>query len=152
MIEVVGNIWDYWEKGNWICITTNGTVKKNGEAVMGRGVALEAKNRFPDFPKLLGYQIKYKWRNIPHLFESKKIITFPVKHNWDEKADLNLIRASAMNLLVLLANYQNTSGRAIEKLYIPKPGCGNGRLDWVDVKKALEPILTSDKFIIISRE
>jgi len=44
MKEVIGNIWNYYNKGNWIVITTNGTIKKNGEAVMGRGVALEAKN------------------------------------------------------------------------------------------------------------
>lgn len=38
MREINGsNIWDFYNKGFWIAITTNGTVKKNGEAVMGRG-------------------------------------------------------------------------------------------------------------------
>ena len=40
MKEVKGDIWNFYNKGYWIVIPTNGTVKRNGEAVMGRGVAL----------------------------------------------------------------------------------------------------------------
>jgi hypothetical protein len=49
--EIVGNIWDYYDKGHWIVITTNGIVNKNGEAIMGRGVALEAAKKFKDLPR-----------------------------------------------------------------------------------------------------
>ena len=47
-----------------ICITTNGFVKKDGCAVMGRGCAQEAKNRYPNINKLLGIHINTKG-NIP---------------------------------------------------------------------------------------
>lgn len=57
MKEVTGNIWDYHEKGYWIVITTNGTVKANGEAVMGRGVALQAKRKYQGLPWRLGQEI-----------------------------------------------------------------------------------------------
>ena len=39
---------------NWIRITTNGYVRRDGALVMCRGVALEAKNKFPDLPYILG--------------------------------------------------------------------------------------------------
>lgn len=39
--EVVGNMWAI--PADAYCITTNGFVKKNGEAVMGAGCAKEAR-------------------------------------------------------------------------------------------------------------
>jgi hypothetical protein len=37
-----------------------------------------------------------------------------------------------------------------ESVYLPRPGCGNGRLNWEDVKKILSPILKSDQFHIVT--
>jgi len=99
--EISGNIWDYYDKGNWIVITTNGTIKQNGECVMGRGVALDAKIRFPEFPLKLGYMIEHAG-NIVADFPKYRIITFPVKNNWFEKADINLIEKSCRALKELM--------------------------------------------------
>ena len=52
MKEITGDIWDYHKQGHWIVITTNGTVKSNGEAVMGRGIALQARAKFIQHPDL----------------------------------------------------------------------------------------------------
>jgi len=79
MKEVVGDIWDFHAKGNWIVITTNGTVKSNGEAVMGRGVTLQAKQRFPNLSHELG---KLILRNTPTSVISivdYRLFSFPVK-------------------------------------------------------------------------
>jgi len=54
MKEITGDIWDFYEKGFWIVITTNGNVKDNGEAVMGKGIALQARQRYPLLPSMLG--------------------------------------------------------------------------------------------------
>lgn len=51
MKEVYGDIWEYHKQGYWIVITTNGFVKKNGCAVMGRGVAKQAVTKYPSLPK-----------------------------------------------------------------------------------------------------
>ena len=40
MNEVNGNLWD--SNADIIVITTNGAVRKDGAAIMGRGVALQA--------------------------------------------------------------------------------------------------------------
>jgi hypothetical protein len=46
MKEITGELWDYYKKPNYnICLTVNGTIKANGEAVMGRGCALEAQKQ-----------------------------------------------------------------------------------------------------------
>lgn len=154
MREQYGNIWHL--KGDAICITTNGFVKKNGEAVMGAGIAKEAKNFWPELPKLLGNKIKEQGNHV-HVFWGlskimnyfdglpieRDIISFPVKHNWWEVADMELIRRSAKELM-----YWVEEGH-IDKVLLPRPGCGNGKLDWIDVKREIEPIL-DDRISVVT--
>lgn len=131
---VTGDLWSYFGKvGYCCCITTNGFVKTNGEAVMGRGCALQAKQRWPEVPALLGDLILRKG-NIPHflLVGPDEILTFPTKHVWWEKSDPTIIACSAGFLKGLADMYP-------EQTYIlPKPGCSNGGLLWEQV----EPLLT----------
>lgn len=134
MREAYGNIWDYHDRGEWICITTNGDVRKDGCAVMGRGVALQAKNRFPKLPYLLGQRI-YRLGNHVWLFETMKLLSFPVKYHWADRADLNLIRRSSKELIALM----NKRGPA--RVILPRPGCGNGGLDWHDVRDVIFELL-----------
>lgn len=52
MKEAQGDLWTL--PAEFRCITTNGIWSKNtGEAVMGAGVALDAKRRYPDLPRRL---------------------------------------------------------------------------------------------------
>ena len=64
-----------------VCITTNGYVKSNGQAVMGKGCAKQAAEYFPDLPKLLGDRIT-KNGNVVNLlrhYQGVAILSFPVK-------------------------------------------------------------------------
>jgi hypothetical protein len=139
MKEIKGDLWDYYgRKGFIVCITTNGFLKKNGEAVMGRGCAWEAKTRFPELPKLLGQKIKLFGNNVYEL-QSKKLWSFPTKHNWWEKADPDLISKSAAQLVSYIENRRIEFG-LLETFILPKPGCSNGQLDWEDVKPLLKDL------------
>lgn len=143
MIEVKGNLWTY--PADVRVITTNGTVKKNGECVMGRGCAKEAKDKFPELAYVLGGMIK-NYGNHVQLIHNR-LYSFPVKHNWYEKADLTLIERSANELFNIVdPAYPNDEGHTI---VLPRPGCGNGGLKWEDVKPVLEPIL-DDRFYVIT--
>jgi hypothetical protein len=121
-----GDIMDYWREGHAIGITTNGFVKKNGEAVMGRGIAQTVRDTVPGFARELGKHLTQNG-NTPVYFPDWRIYTFPVKHNWWETADINLIDESFSRLL----------DNAPFDLHFVRPGCGNGKLDWSDV----EPVL-----------
>jgi len=60
---IKGDMWKYFGRKNVaIVVTTNGTVKSNGECVMGRGVAKDVRDMIPGFAKLLGLQID-AWGN-----------------------------------------------------------------------------------------
>ena len=139
MKEVVGNLWNYYGKAV-IVITTNGFVKNNGECVMGKGCAFEAKKRFPALPMKLGALIKEHGNKVHYADE---VVAFPVKHNWWEKADVRLIERSAVELVDL------TNQKAWENVVIPRPGCGNGGLEWEAVKPILEKYL-DDRFSVIT--
>lgn len=137
---IKGNIWDYCKRGNWIIIPTNGIVKKNGECVMGKGLAKQAKERFPALPKELGSDIR-KFGNLPFCYGSYEIITCPVKYNWKEQANLSLIEKS-IRLIIKLTSLSD------DILVFPKIGCGCGGLDWKNVAPILDKYL-DEKCIIV---
>lgn len=162
MIEVYGDLWTYThEKPIIRCITTNGMVKRDGTCVMGRGCAREAAKKYPELPKLLGVSIRNNG-NILRVFPNlgarmwavagaddnknigDHIIAFPVKHKWMEPADPLLIVASAETLARVARKDPDTI------FLLPRPGCGNGQLDWKDVKPLLE--FMPDNVLVITNQ
>lgn len=137
MKEIKGNLWDYYRKRGYIvCLTTNGTVKNNGEAVMGRGCALEATKRIPGIAKKLGEKIRVWGNETQWIDDDGYLLAFPVKHNWWEKADLELIKESAEYLKEIAEDRENEGMNFI----LPRPGCGNGKRTWEEVKPLLEDL------------
>jgi len=129
MREVTGNLWDY--PADWRVIPTNGFIKQNGAAVMGRGLARQATERFPGLANYLGHLLCAEGNHV-HPLPEFGLITFPVKHNWWEQASLELIERSVKELKLLFVGGTQVS------ISLPRVGCGNGRLSWDDVKPLLE--------------
>lgn len=148
MIEVTGDLFTYQAQVR--VITTNGDVNKRGLAVMGRGCALEAAQRWAPARRRLAQLIERHGNHVRNLRWDRYVdecwFTFPVKHHWHEKADLDLIARSAKELAAELPMYVDDDAVVV----IPRPGCGNGQLRWADVKPVLEPIFTSDRYHIIT--
>jgi hypothetical protein len=150
MQEHFGDMWDL--EADVYVITTNGTVKKDGTAVMGRGCALEAKERFPGIDLHLGNSIK-RYGNVPILIgtditgSSVGIVTLPVKHEWYEQADLELIKRGIEEFSRAARDLPLTA----ERIAMPRPGCGSGQLNWRDVRPVIEPLL-DDRFIVCHKE
>lgn len=126
-------------------ITTNGDVNKQHEAVMGRGVAKQAADMFPEIRRQLGRLLEVGGNHcyvLPVMRQPGAFtVTFPVKRHWNEKADLDLIAQSAREITFLAEAY----GWA--KVYLPRPGCGNGRLKWDDVRVVLRQYF-DDRFVV----
>lgn len=123
MLEIQGNIWDYLGPNSLIGITTNGFVKKNSRCVMGAGVAKQARDRFKDLDLELGIRINLKGNKV-YLFWERGLFTFPVKHNWNEDADLELIEKSCEQLKVMMRLFPE------KRFFLVRPGCLNGSRDW----------------------
>jgi hypothetical protein len=155
MLEDVVDLWT--EEAPAKCITINGTLKKGNRLVMGAGVAGQAESRYPDFPKIAGKYIAKNGNHVTfygawylrgqHIAQARPedvfyFITFPVKYNWYEDADLELIERSSKELMQLLDQHP------WKKVLLPRPGCGYGHLKWEDVKPVIEPIL-DDRVVVI---
>jgi hypothetical protein len=147
MIEVYGDLWKYPADAR--VITTNGFVKVNGEAVMGRGCALEAKEMWPFLPSLIGQHIKYSGNTVGYWkIGEVKLFTFPVKHNWWEVAQIDLIEKSCIELVELIEIIDDFEDNVI---VMPRPGCGNGKMNYWVVKPILEKYL-DNRFHVITNE
>lgn len=139
MKEIIGNLWDYHGKPSTaIAITTNGFIKSNGNCVMGRGCAKEAVRQFELISLDLGKLIKESGNIVHRIYDG--LYSFPVKHNWWEKADLELIERSCIQISTMATE---------DHIIIPRMGCGNGKLNWADVRPVVAPLL-NDRFSIIT--
>ena len=146
MREVTGDIWDFHEKGHWIVITTNGDVRANGEAVMGKGIALQAKQRYPGLAYNLGQEI-LETGNCLHHWGEKALLFFPTKHSWREDSDLDLIEKSTKELVDF---FDKVISGYPTPIYLVRPGCSSGGLNWKDVKPILYKYL-DDRFVVVER-
>ena len=156
-----GNIFDYVGKADCICVTTNGTIKRNGELVMGAGVAKQFYDKYKNhnIARVLANKL-YKGSplNTMHVVNTKDnicykavdakdnqgtyVLSFPTKNHFMDKGDLELIKRSAKRA-VLFAEMYN-----LKSIIIPSPGTGCGQLKEEDVYEALNEIL-DDRFTII---
>ena len=144
-------VFDMVKDGEVICVTTNGFVKANGGCVMGRGIARQVRDMFPGIDiRLGGYIKKYGNRcfNLADVTMNGKkfrLVSFPVKHIWSDQADINLIIKSCGELMELADKY------GYKKIYLPAPGCGNGRLNYEhEVKPWIENLL-DDRVVCVRR-
>ena len=110
---------------------------------------MQCARRYPEAPTSLGRFIQRHGNVVGQFMPGLKILSFPVKHNWWEKADPELIRESAKQLVEIEPFIPRgfalkTSG----KCYLPWPGCGNGQLQWKHVSGIIRPIL-DDRFVVV---
>lgn len=147
---VKGDMWSVFDKTDWFLITTNYTVKKNREAVMGAGIAKQARDRFPPIAMALGEKIE---RAEDLHLELPKVATigfyghsptrvgyFMVKHHWAEAASLDLIESSVYALEDILESVKAYNYPYPLRVDLNFPGVGNGKLSREEVLPLLESL------------
>ena len=116
----------------------------NCVGVMGKGLALEFKKRYPYMFRYYGYCCKcgrmkigtplYVLDDDVNMHCGKRLIVlFPTKNHWREKSQLSYIE-ECLNELVATYKYRNAYNRPYySSIAFPALGCGLGGLDWHDV-------------------
>jgi hypothetical protein len=137
-----GNMWSAFSEVDLFLITTNATIKRNGALVMGRGIARQARDRFPGLDTAMGRQILSVCGNHSTLLRpgqgeygllvsprwpQAKVGAFQVKRHYGQPANLELIRHSTAVLQTWCAEHPNA------QIAVNFPGIGNGRLPREDV-------------------
>jgi hypothetical protein len=130
-----------------IVVTTNSTLKNNGALVMGRGAALDLKNKVPDIDLEIGERILdfsgvkhelyeecvYNFLEIrsPYRHGKAGIGIFQVKKNFKASADLSLIATSCIGL----KRWMTLNPKV--RVQMNFPGIGAGHLEYDNVLPVL---------------
>lgn len=112
----------------------------NTVGVMGRGIALMFKERFPDNFKAYAAACKAGELDVGRMFVTETgelsgprwIINFPTKRHWRQPSRLEWIEEGLRDLVRVVRENR------IRSLALPPLGCGNGGLDWQDVRPLIE--------------
>lgn len=134
MIKYIeGNIFDSPAQ---VIVNTVNTV-----GVMGKGLALSFKKRYPKmFEKYREVCEKHRF-SIGQLMlfyeEDHWLLLFPTKENWRNPSKLEYIEKGLMKFVNTYAE------KGITSIAFPRLGCGNGELSWDDVKPIMEKYLSA---------
>jgi O-acetyl-ADP-ribose deacetylase (regulator of RNase III) len=112
----------------------------NCQGVMGGGIALEFKLRYPemfeDYTQRCAYdQVKIGRPLLYCAYEYIWILNFPTKKHWKRPSDIMWIR---QGLEYFVSNYERAG---IVSIAFPQLGCGKGGLNWADVQPVMEEYL-----------
>lgn len=117
----------------------------NCVGVMGKGVALQFKQAFPENFRLYAAACRAEEVQPGKMFVTETgqlhppryIINFPTKRHWRSRSRLEDIESG---LVALVAEIKQ---RGIQSIAIPPLGCGNGGLDWAVVRPLIEAALAA---------
>lgn len=133
MFDILGH---QGPKGMFL-VTGNSYIRNDGELVMGRGAAKQAKVRFPKLPLILGQMIShldfYGFAYVEHTHLGC-LGVFQVKYNFMDPAEVPLIRRSAQAL------DKYATERPDWRFDLNFPGIGNGKLQVDEVIDLITPL------------
>jgi O-acetyl-ADP-ribose deacetylase (regulator of RNase III) len=112
----------------------------NTMGVMGKGIALQFKNAFPENFKAYSDVVKSGTFHLGKVFvvpvktvgTAKYVINFPTKAHWRFPSRIEWIQAGLKDLHAKILEY------GIRSIALPPLGCGNGGLDWDKVRPIIE--------------
>lgn len=131
---------DYTE-GNLLEDTAEAIVNTVNEVgVMGKGIALMFREAFPENTK--AYELACKAGNVRvgtmfvtrerDLTGQRWIINFPTKKHWRNPSKIEWIRDGLKDLVRVIRE------NSIRSVAVPPLGCGNGGLEWSQVRREME--------------
>lgn len=110
----------------------------NTVGVMGKGIALQFKKKFPEvFASYaqacsLGEIAIGKMHVVVRAKAPIFIVNFPTKKHWKHPSKIEYIEAGLRALVEVVRE------RKVRSIAIPQLGCGNGGLDWSTVRPRIE--------------
>ncbi|PVD51079.1 Appr-1-p processing protein [Terrimonas sp.] len=117
----------------------------NTVGVMGKGVALQFRQQFPENTRLYTKAVKEGSIAIGTLLVTKDvslhggekiIINFPTKTDWRKPSEYSYIEEGLQDMVQIIGK------KNIKSIALPPLGAGNGGLNWVEVKKLIDKYLT----------
>lgn len=145
-------------------VTTNGGMDRDGSLLMNGGVAGAAKRHLPGIEGVLGKLVKERG-NVPIALPKVRVLTWPTKlgvhtlpdgrshAGWmcisrvDDQACKDVVgrlTARSGERVIKMADEMGLQG----PIFLPRPGCGLGGLDWSKVKPWMQERF-DDRFVVV---
>lgn len=170
---IESDIWDF-ANSSVIGIPTNGFLTRNGAGVLGRGLALQAREKYPEVSYNLGQHLKVNGHCVGYILKAPvKLLSIPVKPSHCKilstedrqsllsrvsylykdgqtapgfhcKANLSIIERSLSELVKFIKDHN------IPSVHIPLLGCGNGELNpMIDLFPLLVKLNLPDEITLV---
>ena len=115
----------------------------NTVGVMGKGLALMFKEAFPENFRAYQEAVKRNEVRIGHVFVTenrtlngpKWLINFPTKKHWRHPSKLEWVVDGLSDLRTVIQQ------KGIQSIALPPLGCGNGGLEWTEVRREIQRAL-----------
>lgn len=110
----------------------------NTKGVMGKGLALQFKNAFPDAFReykracAVDEVVPGKMHVVRRSTSPRFIFHFPTKTHWRSPSKLEYVRDGLVDLVA------RVQALGVESIAVPPLGCGLGGLAWADVQPLIE--------------
>lgn len=133
-----------YKTGNLLAARADALVNTvNTVGVMGKGIALQFKEKFPENYHAYVAACKKEEVQIGKMFVTevnrmdglRYIINFPTKKHWRYPSRIEYIRSGLLDLQKVITE------KNIQSIALPPLGCGNGGLDWNEVKPLIQNLL-----------
>lgn len=133
-----------YTQGNLLDAPAEGLVNTVNEVgVMGKGIALMFRDSFPENTRAYEAACRRGEVKVGRMFVVENhdlsgprwIINFPTKKHWRFPSKLEWVREGLQDLVRVLAV------KRIRSVALPPLGCGNGGLDWGQVRREIEAAL-----------
>lgn len=133
----------HYRSGNLLDASAEALVNTVNEiGVMGKGVALMFKERFPESAREYVEASKAGQVRVGKVLVTptqelfpKWVIHFPTKKHWRNPSKIEWVKEGLEDLTKVINEY------GIRSIALPPLGCGNGRLEWSAVREAIEAAL-----------
>lgn len=116
----------------------------NCDGYMGKGIAYQFKKRYPN--NNIKYEEVCRARKLrpgqilPYVENGTTIINFPTKDEWRKPSKMEYIQSGLDALIKELPKL------SVKTIALPPLGCGNGGLDWQEVKNLIEKKLANSEY------
>ena len=117
---------------------------------MGKGIALQFREVFPESARVYVQAAKEGRVHVGEMLVTaagsllgpRLVIHFPTKKHWRQPSQLSWIREGLADLVLVIQR------EGIHSIALPPLGCGNGGLDWnqvrAEIERALAPLIDVD--------
>ena len=130
-----------YAQGNLLEASAEALVNTVNEiGVMGKGIALMFRDTYPDNAREYEDAAKAGHVRVGHVLATRNlaligprwIIHFPTKKHWHQPAKVEWVRTGLKDLVSVVRD------KGIHSIAIPPLGCGNGGLEWSQVRPEIE--------------